>query len=66
MAVLMICSSVHWGKIGTTQLKENWQIGQAPSSSAVASQIFNGFCLGMLGLTGFECTSTTDTLQVPE
>ncbi|KAF5384450.1 hypothetical protein D9615_003405 [Tricholomella constricta] len=56
MAVLIISSSIHWGKNGIGQLRENWHVGSAPSASAVAREIFNGFCLGMLGLTGFECT----------
>jgi len=55
MVVLIICSSVHWRNIGIDQLKENWNVGQAPSASAIALQIFYGFCLGMLGVTGFEC-----------
>jgi hypothetical protein len=58
MAALIFASAIHWGKIGNSQLKENWAAGQAPSSVAVARQIFNGFCLGMLGLTGFECASS--------
>ncbi|RDB17279.1 hypothetical protein Hypma_001728 [Hypsizygus marmoreus] len=55
MVVLIICSIVHLSKTGISQLRENWEVGQAPSASAVAREIFNGFCLGMLGLTGFEC-----------
>ncbi|EGO26780.1 hypothetical protein SERLADRAFT_447894 [Serpula lacrymans var. lacrymans S7.9] len=55
MAVLLIASAVQWGRVGSSLLKENWASGQAPSSSAIARDIFNGICIGMLGLTGFEC-----------
>lgn len=55
MLVLIIASAIHWGKTGNTQLKENWRVGQAPDARAVALQVFYGFCLGALGLTGFEC-----------
>ncbi|KAF8654813.1 hypothetical protein AX16_003382 [Volvariella volvacea WC 439] len=55
MVALMIASAVHWGRIGNFQLRENWTQYRAHSSQGVAHQIFNGICLGMLGLTGFEC-----------
>uniref|UniRef100_A0A0W0FV04 Putative AAAP amino acid permease n=1 Tax=Moniliophthora roreri TaxID=221103 RepID=A0A0W0FV04_MONRR len=55
MVVLMIAAFVHWGRTGNTQLEANWSAGSAHSGSTVAKQIFNGFCLGVLGLTGFEC-----------
>ena len=58
MIVLIIVACVHWGHIGSTQLRENWQtIPSEPSS--IARQVFYGFCLGMLGLTGFECKTTS-------
>jgi hypothetical protein len=58
MVTLIIASSVYWSHTGLGQLKDNWKIGrmQTPSATAVAKQLFNGICLGMLGLTGFECT----------
>lgn len=57
MAILIIASSIHWANIGTYQLKVNWDLGRSETSStsSVAKQIFYGVCLGMLGLTGFEC-----------
>ena len=57
MAALIIASSIHWANIGTYQLKVNWDLGRSETSStnSVAKQIFYGVCLGMLGLTGFEC-----------
>ncbi|GLB39740.1 putative amino acid permease [Lyophyllum shimeji] len=56
MAVLIVSSSIYWGKTGVDQLRDNWYAGSAPSASVAARHIFNGFCLGMLGLTGVECT----------
>ncbi|KAK0194213.1 AAAP amino acid permease [Armillaria mellea] len=55
MIVLMVASAIHWGNIGNDQLRENWVSNQASSTSKVARHIFDGWCLGMLGLTGFEC-----------
>ncbi|KAJ7688183.1 AAAP amino acid permease [Mycena rosella] len=56
MLMLGVLASVYWAKIGNTQLRQNWTQGKAPSGPAVARQLFSGFCLGMLGLTGLECT----------
>ncbi|KAJ7136289.1 AAAP amino acid permease [Mycena filopes] len=56
MIALAVASLVHWGRSGNGQLRSNWVEGQAPSRAAIARQLFNGFCLGMLGLTGIECT----------
>ncbi|KAJ4483760.1 AAAP amino acid permease [Lentinula aciculospora] len=56
MTILIIAGAVHWATIGNGQIIENWHGGKASSASEVIRQIFNGFCLGMLGLTGFECT----------
>jgi amino acid transporter len=39
---------------GTSNLAANWE--QRPSS--VGRAIFNGVCIGFLGVTGFECTPT--------
>ena len=60
MIVLIIVASIHWRKIGIQQLTDNWNLWRATSStstSGIAKQIYFGICLGMLGLTGFECTS---------
>jgi hypothetical protein len=54
---LVIASLVQWSRVGNAQIRENWNAGQASSARVVARQIFNGFCIGMLGLTGFECGS---------
>ena len=57
MAALIIASTIHWANIRTYQLKVNWDLGRSENSStsSVAKQVFYGVCLGMLGLTGFEC-----------
>ena len=57
MIVLVVFSCLHWHQHGLSQLKNNWTAGQAPSAHEAVQQVFNGFCLGMLGLTGFECMS---------
>ncbi|KAG6840422.1 hypothetical protein C0991_006816 [Blastosporella zonata] len=57
MSILIVSSCVHWGKSGSKQLRDNWHSGAAPSVRSAARDIFNGICLGMLGLTGFECAS---------
>jgi hypothetical protein len=58
MAVLMVMSVVAWGRSGNRQIGDNWNRGRATCTLAgcIVHQIFNGVCLGMLGLTGFECT----------
>ncbi|KAF9556823.1 hypothetical protein CPC08DRAFT_641000 [Agrocybe pediades] len=59
MIVLVLTAAVHWGRVGNDQLKANWHNGRATSDNSAASivrQIYYGICLGMLGLTGFECT----------
>ncbi|KIK96888.1 hypothetical protein PAXRUDRAFT_768751 [Paxillus rubicundulus Ve08.2h10] len=57
MAVLIVASITAWASAGTTQLRENWVLGQVGLSSPgyILKQVFNGVCIGMLGLTGFEC-----------
>ncbi|KAF8558693.1 hypothetical protein OG21DRAFT_1481374 [Imleria badia] len=55
--VLAIASIVAWASVGALQLRENWVAGQAGLSSPVSilKQVFNGVCISMLGMTGFEC-----------
>ncbi|KAH0831219.1 amino acid permease-domain-containing protein [Lanmaoa asiatica] len=57
MLGLGIACIVAWASAGTLQLRENWVVGQAGLSSpaSILKQTFNGVCIGMLGLTGFEC-----------
>ena len=56
MCVLVIASCVRWGQAGG-QLTANWELGRSQNSNAfgVIKQLFYGICVGMLGLTGFEC-----------
>jgi hypothetical protein len=55
MSVLISASLVQWGRIGNNQLRDNWNGGQAASTKSIFRQAFNGFAIGFLGLTGFEC-----------
>ncbi|KAG1872974.1 amino acid permease-domain-containing protein [Suillus subalutaceus] len=56
MIILIVASVIAWGRGGMAQLSSNWLLGHAGlSPAAIARQVFNGICLGMLGLTGFEC-----------
>jgi hypothetical protein len=68
MVVLIVASITALASAGTTQLRENWVSGQVGLSSpeSILKQVFNGVCIGMLGLTGFECAwsrSLRDTYQ---
>ncbi|KAG2134799.1 amino acid permease-domain-containing protein [Suillus clintonianus] len=56
MLMLTVASVIAWGRGGTAQLSSNWSLGHVGlSPAAIARQVFNGVCIGMLGLTGFEC-----------
>lgn len=58
MVVLVICAVVAWARNGSGQLRDNWRSGTRASGSSparVIREIFNGICLGALGMTGFEC-----------
>lgn len=56
MLMLIIASAVQWGRNGPGLLVDNWHAGTVSSVSSGARQIFDGFCIGILGLTGFEGT----------
>ncbi|KAJ7613541.1 AAAP amino acid permease [Roridomyces roridus] len=56
MLILSIFAAIQWGQIGNEQLRQNWHLGSTASPSFILRQLFYGFCLGMLGLTGIECT----------
>ena len=55
MIVLFVASIVGWARLGNEQLRSNWDTGRRMASTGIARQIFNGACVGVLGLTGFEC-----------
>jgi hypothetical protein len=56
MVVLTLASVVEWRRIGNVQLKANWIAARPKSTKEIVRQLFNGFCMGVLGLTGFECS----------
>ncbi|KAI8343476.1 amino acid permease-domain-containing protein [Chlamydoabsidia padenii] len=53
MAVLMIASLIQWGKSGNAVLVANWNSPPSSGNNPVHA-IFNGFCVGLLGVTGIE------------
>lgn len=56
MLAIFLASIVAWGCQGNSQLRENWMVGRGSmSTAAMVKQVFNGICIGVLGLTGFEC-----------
>ena len=57
MLGLAIATIVAWASAGNLQLRENWVAGQAGLSSPapILKQVFDGVCISMLGMTGFEC-----------
>ncbi|KAI0070664.1 hypothetical protein K474DRAFT_1669815 [Panus rudis PR-1116 ss-1] len=57
MIVLFVASIIAWSRVGNSQLHANWATGRGSvTPDHILHQVFNGFCIGMLGLTGFECT----------
>ncbi|KAG0040058.1 hypothetical protein BGZ82_005529 [Podila clonocystis] len=52
ITVLMGTAVVHWIRNGNDILISNWQTPHPDTN--VARLIWNGFCLGLLGVTGFE------------
>ncbi|KAL5497753.1 hypothetical protein ACEPAH_2684 [Sanghuangporus vaninii] len=65
MIGLTIAALVAWIRHGNSIIHSNWIEGQPGSSSGIAHQIFNGVCLGMLGMTGFECSPDYVTVVRP-
>ncbi|CAO3664430.1 unnamed protein product [Umbelopsis ramanniana] len=53
MLTVLIASFIHWGQVGNATLIANWNYPYPEGSSAV-KMIFNGFCVGLLGVTGYE------------
>ena len=52
LAVLIICSFVHWSRHGNETLKSNWEAGQLHSAAEIAKAIYLGICIAFLGVTG--------------
>ncbi|CAG8470656.1 9644_t:CDS:2 [Paraglomus occultum] len=54
LSILMVAGVVRWISIGNGVLSANWN--ENPSEN-VASEIFYGVCIGLLGITGYEHSS---------
>ncbi|PFH51185.1 hypothetical protein AMATHDRAFT_3316 [Amanita thiersii Skay4041] len=55
MAALIIAAIIRWRIIGFDQLRQNWSRTSTDTTRDIVRQVYYGICLGMLGLTGFEC-----------
>ncbi|KAG0229229.1 hypothetical protein BGW42_001683 [Actinomortierella wolfii] len=53
MLVLMITAAIHWARIGNDVLISNWNEPPIGGSNP-ARLIWNGFCICLLGATGYE------------
>jgi amino acid transporter len=53
MFTLIVACVIHWVRDGNGVISENWKTGPS-GSSGIARAIFNGICIGLLGVTGFE------------
>jgi hypothetical protein len=51
MTALMIASAVAWARTGMGVLRGNWEL-RPTDGSGIARSIFNGVCIGFLGVTG--------------
>ncbi|CAL1697826.1 unnamed protein product [Somion occarium] len=57
MLALFVASVVAWARTGNSLIHENWVMGRGPLRAGhIVGEVFNGVCIGVLGLTGFECT----------
>lgn len=67
MLAVFLASIVAWGRRGNSQLRENWVVGRGSmTTTAMVKEIFNGICIGVLGLTGFECMAILYLLDLLE
>ncbi|KAG8746440.1 hypothetical protein FRC11_012703, partial [Ceratobasidium sp. 423] len=55
MTALMIGAAIAWARTGMDVLRDNWEL-RPSSGTGIARSIFDGVCIGFLGVTGFECT----------
>ncbi|GAB1521665.1 hypothetical protein RhiTH_004762 [Rhizoctonia solani] len=55
MTTLMVGAAITWAHTGMGVLRNNWELRPAGGAN-IARSIFNGVCIGFLGVTGFECT----------
>ncbi|KAI9599122.1 amino acid permease-domain-containing protein [Syncephalis fuscata] len=59
LTALMIVSAIYWGNNGSDVFIDNWNNGTVlfPTASSIASALFLGYSIGLLGITGFETSS---------
>ncbi|EJU05049.1 hypothetical protein DACRYDRAFT_114337 [Dacryopinax primogenitus] len=57
MLALMLAALIHWARTDSSLLAYNYTF-HPPTLSQTLRTIFNGICIGFLGVTGFECTPT--------
>jgi amino acid transporter len=57
MVVLMIFSVISWSHVGSGALLANWEL-RPRGTQNILRDIFNGICIGFLGVSGFETTPT--------
>ena len=55
MLILMVFSAISWVHMGSNTLKANWELRPIDAQS-ILRDVFNGVCIGFLGVSGFECT----------
>jgi hypothetical protein len=60
MVILMVCSLIAWGRNGSSVLIANWtsSVAQWDGGKGAPRAVFNGICVGFLGVTGVECVPT--------
>ncbi|KAL7412945.1 amino acid permease-domain-containing protein [Mrakia frigida] len=60
MSILIICSFIAWGRNGSAILVANWasSLAQWDGGRGAPRAVFNGICVGFLGVTGVECVPT--------
>lgn len=63
MLSLIIASSIFWGRNGTAILMSNWATRPKGTSHTIKA-IFNGICVGFLGVTGIYCLAFATTLSL--
>jgi hypothetical protein len=51
MIALMVGAAIAWGRTGMGVLRDNWEL-RPVGGAGIAHSIFNGVCIGFLGVTG--------------
>jgi hypothetical protein len=55
MGLLMVFAIISWSHVGSGALLANWGL-RPRGTRIILRDIFNGICIGFLGVSGFECT----------